>query len=156
MLLQCLSSCTVCCLWDHRFHTSNLSSPFTMRRPLYISLERPNHLRDLWDKLRISLLQLRIFPKIMPWDHIRIQPPSDIEGIFPSFFSTNQISPRKGSTPPKGAPEPKKVREHQHSLTVYRRELPSKTHFWVVLLVEKGLHSLSIDFSSSKLVFEVS
>jgi hypothetical protein len=29
-------------------------------------LERPNHLRDLWDKLRIPLLQLWISPKIMP------------------------------------------------------------------------------------------
>jgi hypothetical protein len=33
-----------------------------MRRPPYIGLERPNHLRDLWDKLRILLLQLWIFP----------------------------------------------------------------------------------------------
>ena len=145
MLLQCLSSCDVCCLWDHRFHTSNLSSHFTMRRPLYISLERPNHLRHLWDKLRISLLQLRIFPKIMPWDHIQIQPPSDIEGIFPSFFLTNQISPRKISAPPNGTPEcynipSKKARERQHSLTVYRVALPSKTHFWVILSVEKGLY----------------
>ena len=154
MLLQCLSTCTVCFLWDHRFNTSNISSPFTMRRPLYISLERPNQLRDIWDKLMISLLQLRIFPKIMPWDHIRIQPTSNIEGIFPSFFSTNQTSPRKGSTPPKGEPEryntpPKKARKCQRSLTVYRGALPSKTHFWVV-------YSLSVDVSSSKLAFEVS
>ena len=29
---------------------------FTMRRPPYIGLERPNHLRYSWDKLRILLL----------------------------------------------------------------------------------------------------
>jgi hypothetical protein len=54
-------------LWDHKFGVIlNLHiSLFTMRRPPYISLERPNHLKYIWDKLRILLLQLRIFPKIM-------------------------------------------------------------------------------------------
>jgi hypothetical protein len=105
-----------------------------MRRPPYIGLERPNHLRYIWGKLRIFLLQLWIFPKIMALPRIRIQLPPEIEGIFPSFFSTNQISPRKGSAPPKGAPEnynapPKKEREHQCSLIVYRGALSYKTHF---------------------------
>jgi hypothetical protein len=39
--------------------------PFTMRKLAYIALERLNHLRYLWGELRIFLLELGIFPKIM-------------------------------------------------------------------------------------------
>lgn len=66
-----------------------------MRRPPYIILERPNHLRDLWDKLRIPLLQLRIFPKIMPWPSIWIQLPSGVEGFFPYLPQQTQNLPKK-------------------------------------------------------------
>jgi hypothetical protein len=67
----------------------------------------------------------------------------------------------KGSAPPKGCTwcsntPPKRLREFQHSLTVGRGVLLSKIHFLVVLSMEKGLYSLSTDFSSSKLAFEVS
>jgi hypothetical protein len=41
--------------------------PFTMRKPAYIALERLNHLRYHWGELRIFLLELGIFPKIMAW-----------------------------------------------------------------------------------------
>jgi hypothetical protein len=76
--------------------------PFTMRKPAYIALERLNHLRYLWGELRIFLLELGIFPKIMAGLGIRIQLPSKIEKIFPPFFSTNQLLPRIGSAPSKG------------------------------------------------------
>jgi hypothetical protein len=36
-----------------------------MRKLAYIALERLNNLRYLWGELRIFLLQLEIFPKIM-------------------------------------------------------------------------------------------
>jgi hypothetical protein len=45
--------------------------PFTMRRTPYITLERSNHLRDLWDKLRIPLLQLRILMAIWCLWHLQ-------------------------------------------------------------------------------------
>jgi hypothetical protein len=51
---------------------------------------------------------------------------------------------------------PKRLRERKHSLTVGRGALLSKIHFLVVFSMEKGLYFLSIDFSSSKLAFEVS
>jgi hypothetical protein len=76
-----------------------------MRKPAYIALERLNHLRYLWGELRIFLLELGIFPKIMAGLGIRIQLPSKIENIFPPFFSTNQLLPRIGSAPSKGPSE---------------------------------------------------
>ena len=115
-----------------------------MRRPPYISFERPNHLRDLWDKLRIPLLQLWIFPKIMPWPLIRIQPPSKIERILPWFPPTNQISPIKGQCSLKRGTERwnaplEEGTESQLSLTVCRGVLPSKFDFWVDLFSGKRL-----------------
>jgi hypothetical protein len=87
-----------------------------MRRPPYITLERPNHLRDIWDKWRILLLQLRIFPKIIPLPSIQIQPPSEIEGLFLDLSQQTKKSLRKYSAPPKGCIEcsktpPKRPRE---------------------------------------------
>ena len=86
-------------LWDHKFDASKLHLLFTMRRPPYISLERPNHLIDYWDKLRIFLLQLWILPKIQPWPHIRIQLISKMKGIFPWFSSTTQNFIKPASAP---------------------------------------------------------
>ena len=143
-----------CHSWDHKFAISiSPSISFTMRKPPYISLERPNHLIDIWDKLRIPPLQLWIFPKIMPRPQIWIQPTSEIEGILPWFISTNQHSLRKGSAPLKGCTErfnapPKKAMERRRSLTVGRGVFPSKNHFWVVLFMENALYSSSNDFSS--------
>jgi hypothetical protein len=73
-----------------------------MRKPAYIALERLNNLRYLWGEFRIFLLELWIFPVIMAWIGIQIQLPLGIEGILPSFISTNQLLPRIGSSPSKG------------------------------------------------------
>ena len=132
--------------WDHKLDASQYfpSPTFTMRRPPYIGLERPNHLRYLWGKLRILLLQLWIFPKIMAWPRIQIQLPSKIEGISSWFSSTSQNSLRKGSAPPKGAPEHysaplKGCTERQRFLSLYSGALLSKNIFWVDFPVAKGL-----------------
>jgi hypothetical protein len=76
-----------------------------MRKPAYIALERLINLRYLWGELRIFLLELWIFPKIMAGLGVRIQLPSKIENIFPPFFSTNQLLPIIGSAPLKGPSE---------------------------------------------------
>jgi hypothetical protein len=73
-----------------------------MRKPSYIALERLNNLRYLCGEFRIFLLELWIFPVIMDWIGIRIQMPSGIEGILPSFISTNQLLPKIGSAHSKG------------------------------------------------------
>ena len=83
----------------------SMSPPFTMRRPPYIGLERPNHLRDTWDRLKILLLQLWIFPKIKPWPQIWIQPTSEIKGILPWFLSTVQNSLKQANAPSKWGTE---------------------------------------------------
>ena len=93
-------------LWDHKFdiilqfaaHTTqeiislvwfSLSPPsFTIRKLAYIALERLNNLEISLGRLRICLLQLRTFPKIMVWSGIRAQLPSKNEKKLPPFIST--------------------------------------------------------------------
>ena len=93
-------------LWDHKFGIILHADPlFTMRKPAYIALERINHLRYIWGELRILLLELGIFPKIMVGLGVRIQLPSKIEKIFLSFSSTDQLLARIGSALSKGMSE---------------------------------------------------
>ena len=87
-------------------------------------------MRYLWGKLRIFLLDLGIFPKIMAGLGIQIQLPSKIEKIFPPFFSTNQLLPRIGSAPPKG---------HQSVIALPKRR---KTSVGVITLPQKGGQSV--------------
>jgi hypothetical protein len=62
--------------------------PFTLRKLAYIALERLQPLEISLGKLRICLLQLRIFPRIMDGLRIRAQLLSKNEKKFPPFIST--------------------------------------------------------------------
>jgi hypothetical protein len=72
----------------------SMSPPFTMRRPPYIGFERPNHLRDSWDRLRIFLHQLWILPKIQALTSDSNQTDFRDKGDLPLISSTTQRSPR--------------------------------------------------------------
>jgi hypothetical protein len=61
---------------------------FTIRKLAYIALERLNNLEISLGKVRIFLLQLRIYPRIMAGLGIRIQLLSMNEKMLPPFIST--------------------------------------------------------------------
>jgi hypothetical protein len=63
-------------------------SSFTIRKLAYIALERLKNLEISLGKVRIFLLQLRIYPRIMVGLGIRIQLPSKNEKMLPPFIST--------------------------------------------------------------------
>ena len=87
-------------LWDHKFDALHVS-PFTMKRPPYIGLERPNQLRYSWDRLNIFIHQLWILPKMHPWPQIWIQLTPKMRGISPWFSSTVEYSLKHAITPSK-------------------------------------------------------
>jgi hypothetical protein len=76
--------------------------PFTMRRPPYIILERPNHLRDIWDKLRIPLLQfgcpLRSCLELI----FKSNQPQRLRGFSLDFLQQTKFHPKKAISPSKG------------------------------------------------------
>ena len=89
--------------WDHKFGISKTPCHFTMRRPPYISLERPNHLRYSWDRLRILLHQLWIFIRSILELRFESNQLHRWGGVLPNFPQQHKISSNNPALPQNGA-----------------------------------------------------